>query len=57
VRPLNAQGEYYLTDCPKILKSRGRTVIAAAQLNIQEAMGVNTRQQLAEVERVMISGG
>jgi len=57
VQPVNTQGEYYLTDCPGILKNRGRTVIAAAKLGIQEAMGVNTREQLAQVERVMTSGG
>lgn len=55
VRPLNRQGEYYLTDCPKILKSQGKTVLAAAKLNIAEAMGVNTKEQLAEVEQVMTS--
>lgn len=53
VRPLNNQGEYYLTDCPKILKAQGKTVLAAAKLDIAEAMGVNTKEQLAEVERVM----
>ncbi|MFP6765971.1 MAG: NTP transferase domain-containing protein [Planctomycetaceae bacterium] len=57
VRPLNTQGEYYLTDCPRILNGQGRTVVAAARLNIQEAMGVNTREQLAQVERVMVAGG
>lgn len=53
VRPLNSQGEYYLTDCPKILQSQGRTVLAAAKLDIAEAMGVNTKEQLAEVEQIM----
>lgn len=53
VRPLNNQGEYYLTDCPGILRKQGKTVIAAARLDIHEAMGVNTRDQLAEVEAVL----
>ena len=57
VRPLNNQGEYYLTDCPRILKAQGKTVLAAAKLDIAEAMGVNTREQLAEVEQVMTAAG
>lgn len=57
VRPLNNQGEYYLTDCPKILKAQGKTVLAAAKLDIAEAMGVNTKEQLAEVEQVMTGAG
>jgi bifunctional UDP-N-acetylglucosamine pyrophosphorylase / glucosamine-1-phosphate N-acetyltransferase len=55
VKPLNSQGEYYLTDCPAILKSKGRTVLAAAKLDIHEAMGVNTKDQLADVEKVLLS--
>lgn len=55
LKPLNNQGEYYLTDCPKILKSAGRTVLAAPKLDINEAMGVNTQEQLADVERVLES--
>ncbi len=53
LRPENAQAEYYLTDCAEILLSQGKTVLAAERLDIQEAMGVNTQQQLAEVEQVM----
>ena len=53
VRPDNNQGEYYLTDCAEILRTSGRTVVAACKLDIAEAMGVNTQEQLAEVEAVM----
>lgn len=53
VRPNNNQGEYYLTDCAEILRTQGRPVVAACKLAIAEAMGVNTQEQLAEVERVM----
>lgn len=53
VKPLNNQGEYYLTDCPAILRGKGRTVLAAAKLDIHEAMGVNTKEQLADVEQVL----
>lgn len=55
VQPNNTQGEYYLTDCPAILKARGKNVAAAPKLDIHEAMGVNTPQQLAEVETVLKS--
>ncbi|WP_437193520.1 NTP transferase domain-containing protein [Planctomicrobium sp. SH527] len=53
VRPENSQGEYYLTDCAEILRKLGRKVVAACTLDIQEAMGINTQEQLAEVEEVM----
>jgi bifunctional UDP-N-acetylglucosamine pyrophosphorylase/glucosamine-1-phosphate N-acetyltransferase len=53
LRPENDQAEYYLTDCPGILKADGRTVLAKAVFTIEEAMGVNTPQQLAEVEAVL----
>lgn len=56
VRPENAQGEYYLTDCAEILRKSGHRVVAACTLDIQEAMGVNTQEQLAEVEQVMRQG-
>lgn len=50
----NAQGEYYLTDCPRHLLASGETVIAAPVFDIVEAMGVNTRVQLAEVSRQLV---
>ena len=53
IRPDNQQGELYLTDCPAVLKDEGRRVIASCRLTIQEAMGVNTPGQLAEVERLV----
>jgi len=53
LRPENQQAEYYLTDCAEILLKQGKTVLAADRLDIQEAMGVNTQDQLAEVEGVM----
>lgn len=53
IRPENAQGEYYLTDCVEILRKLQRPVVAECVMDIEEAMGVNTQDQLAEVERVM----
>lgn len=53
----NAQGEYYLTDCPQILKSLGDRVDARPVLSPCEAYSINSREQLAEVERVMTEIG
>ena len=49
IRPENNQAEYYLTDCPAILKGKGDSVIASCSLTLEEALGVNTRVQLATV--------
>jgi bifunctional UDP-N-acetylglucosamine pyrophosphorylase/glucosamine-1-phosphate N-acetyltransferase len=54
VKPDNAQGEYYLTDCAEILVQLGKRVVASCTLDIQEAMGVNTQEQLAEAEKVLL---
>jgi bifunctional UDP-N-acetylglucosamine pyrophosphorylase/glucosamine-1-phosphate N-acetyltransferase len=53
IRPLNQQGEYYLTDCAEILRSAGKTVVALPCFDIAEALGVNTPQQLADVEQAL----
>jgi bifunctional UDP-N-acetylglucosamine pyrophosphorylase / glucosamine-1-phosphate N-acetyltransferase len=53
IRPDNNQAEYYLTDCPVVLKRAGRTVVAANVFDVAEAMGVNTRAQLADVTRAI----
>ncbi|MHC1685517.1 MAG: bifunctional UDP-N-acetylglucosamine diphosphorylase/glucosamine-1-phosphate N-acetyltransferase GlmU [Clostridiaceae bacterium] len=48
----NAQSEYYLTDVIEILKSEGQRVGAVAA-PLQETLGVNSRVQLAQVEKIM----
>lgn len=53
IRPNNSQAEYYLTDVAAILRADGHRVVAAAKLTIEEAMGVNTPDQLADVEAVL----
>jgi bifunctional UDP-N-acetylglucosamine pyrophosphorylase/glucosamine-1-phosphate N-acetyltransferase len=53
IRPNNKQNEYYLTDCPTVLKEAGRVVVASPRFDLCEAMGINTRAQLAEVEQVI----
>jgi UDP-N-acetylglucosamine diphosphorylase/glucosamine-1-phosphate N-acetyltransferase len=49
----NAQGEYYLTDCPAILLQAGRPVEAAPLLQSIETLSINTPEELAQVEAVL----
>ena len=51
--PSNAQGEYYLTEIVHLAVEQGRRVAAVALDNPDEGLGVNTRRQLAEAERVV----
>jgi bifunctional UDP-N-acetylglucosamine pyrophosphorylase/glucosamine-1-phosphate N-acetyltransferase len=53
IRPENVQKEYYLTDCPRVLLEAGETVAALNCFEPIEALGVNTRVQLAEVTRMI----
>ena len=49
----NAQGEYYITDCPGILLAAGRPVVALDILQPCEALSINTMDDLAIVEAEM----
>ncbi len=49
----NKQGEYYLTDVPKILIDSGKRVEAYVTDDLRELMGVNTPENLAQVEKVL----
>tara|TARA_R110000868_G_scaffold208062_1_gene457339 strand:- start:76728 stop:77474 length:747 start_codon:yes stop_codon:yes gene_type:complete len=53
LKPDNSQAEYYLTDCAEILLKAGQTVKAFPVFDIQEAMGVNTQEQLAQVAEIL----
>ena len=53
IQPNNSQKEYYLTDCAAIIKAKGRRVVASNKLDIIEALGVNTRNELAKVHRAL----
>jgi bifunctional UDP-N-acetylglucosamine pyrophosphorylase/glucosamine-1-phosphate N-acetyltransferase len=50
----NAQGEYYLTDIVEKASKEGQTVAAFALANATEAAGVNTPQELAAVNTVLM---
>ncbi|HYM99250.1 MAG TPA: NTP transferase domain-containing protein [Aestuariivirgaceae bacterium] len=49
----NRQKEYYLTDCPGILKNEGKLVQALPVLQPCEALSINTVEELAVVEAEM----
>jgi len=53
LRPNNAQGEYYLTDAPVWLARQGEKVGVAAACTAQEMLGVNTVEQLQQVEEYL----
>ncbi|MBX9716126.1 MAG: bifunctional UDP-N-acetylglucosamine diphosphorylase/glucosamine-1-phosphate N-acetyltransferase GlmU, partial [Burkholderiaceae bacterium] len=48
----NAQGEYYLTDVVAFAVTDGVPVVAAQPQRASEVLGVNSPQQLAELERL-----
>jgi bifunctional UDP-N-acetylglucosamine pyrophosphorylase/glucosamine-1-phosphate N-acetyltransferase len=49
----NVQGEYYLTDVIAILGCQHDKVGAFKVASAEEVLGINTRQELAQVDRVM----
>ena len=51
----NAQGEYYLTDAPRLLEEMGRRVLARPCLEPDDILGINTRQHLAQAHAILQS--
>lgn len=49
----NSQGELYITDVFGILRSEGSNVSTFVLENNEEIMGINTKLQLSEVEKIM----
>ncbi|MEZ5653325.1 MAG: bifunctional UDP-N-acetylglucosamine diphosphorylase/glucosamine-1-phosphate N-acetyltransferase GlmU [Burkholderiaceae bacterium] len=48
----NAQGEYYLTDIVAAAVADGVPVVATQPAHVWETLGVNSKRQLAELERI-----
>lgn len=48
----NAKGEYYLTDCIAMAAQAGDKV-AVTEMPVDDVMGINTRVQLAQAEKIM----
>jgi bifunctional UDP-N-acetylglucosamine pyrophosphorylase/glucosamine-1-phosphate N-acetyltransferase len=53
----NRQGEFYLTDALSILRARGQTVAAVVAVDEREVLGVNSVEQLAQAEDLMVRRG
>lgn len=49
----NIAGEYYLTDMIRLLREQRKKVIAVRARSPEEVCGVNTREELADVESVL----
>ena len=52
IRPNNPAREYYLTDIVEILNRAGHSVDALEVANPSELLGINTRAELAAVDRI-----
>lgn len=53
LRPSPVKGEAYLTDLVAMAAAEGEPVVAVPLEDAEEALGVNTRVQLAEAERIL----
>ncbi len=51
----NVQGEYYLTDIVELAVRRGEKVSAICSASEEEALGINSRADLARAERVLLN--
>jgi bifunctional UDP-N-acetylglucosamine pyrophosphorylase / glucosamine-1-phosphate N-acetyltransferase len=49
----NSQGEYYLTDVPKLLRDSGDDVSLYNHSDSREVSGINNRVELADLERII----
>jgi len=53
VKPVNQQGEFYLTDVPEILRQDGARIHLQLHHDAREVAGINTRAELAEFENLL----
>jgi bifunctional UDP-N-acetylglucosamine pyrophosphorylase/glucosamine-1-phosphate N-acetyltransferase len=53
IRPNNVKNEYYLTDVLHVLLGEGHKATAVTAVAEEDAMGVNSRVQLAQVGKIM----
>ncbi len=53
ITPNNIKNEYYLTDALHLVIKAGHRVVAVTAVSPEDAIGVNSRQQLSEVGRIM----
>jgi bifunctional UDP-N-acetylglucosamine pyrophosphorylase/glucosamine-1-phosphate N-acetyltransferase len=53
IKPDNAKGEFYITDVLEIIRKEGKAVRASTSVPAVDAVGINSRADLAEVSRLM----
>jgi len=53
ITPQNAQGEYYLTEVFTIFQVQGEVISTYCTEDVHEALGINSRTQLAEAEQII----
>ncbi len=53
VKPDNVKGEYYLTDALSLIIATGHKVLAVTAVRPDEAVGVNSRTELTEANKIM----
>ncbi len=53
VKNNNAQGEYYLTDVPALLRKAGEDISLYHHMDAREVSGINNRVELADLERLL----
>jgi bifunctional UDP-N-acetylglucosamine pyrophosphorylase/glucosamine-1-phosphate N-acetyltransferase len=53
VRPDNVKNEYYLTDAVRLILAMGRKVAAVQAVRPEDAISINSRQQLGKVNEIM----
>ncbi|MGH9955993.1 MAG: bifunctional UDP-N-acetylglucosamine diphosphorylase/glucosamine-1-phosphate N-acetyltransferase GlmU, partial [Pyrinomonadaceae bacterium] len=53
IKPVNAQGEYHLTDAPGVLAAEGENISIYLHNDAREVSGINTRADLAEFENLL----
>ncbi len=53
VRPDNVKNEYYLTDAVRLILAMGHKVSAVQAVGPEDAMSVNSREQLCKVNEIM----
>lgn len=53
VRPDNVKSEYYLTDVVRLILAMGRKVTAIQAVRPEDAISVNSREQLCKVNEIM----
>jgi len=53
IKPDNVKHEYYLTDALSLMITTGHKVVAITAVQPEEAMGVNSRPELARVSKIM----